>query len=174
MIFAVLAFATAALMLFFAYALAFARPASLPRCRWAGVALGLPCLAWSAWHACIMLEGGLAKYHCVVWALVPITAVLAFFFLDYLFARASGGFFILAANELIRCAFAYAIVLRPLFSAVCLIVGVLGLFMLGTPWRMRDAMVLAATKRKLGTTFGAVLAFMAIVLVALAAPCIGK
>ena len=176
MIFFLLSLITAAFLFLLAYACAFhpQRFASLPRNVWGGVSIGVPCLAWSAWHACIMLEGGLAKFHVIVWLLVPTIAVLSYFFLDYLFSRALGGFFILSANEMIRCAFAYAIPVRPLFSRVCLLLGVMGLFMLGTPWRMRDAISLAAKDRRYGRGFAVAFTIMGIVLIGLSLPALWK
>ncbi len=122
----------------------------------AGLALGLVCLVWSAHHACVMLEGGLARFHAYVWMLVPIIAVLSWFFLDFLFARAAGGFFILCANALIYCAFVHDIPCRPWYSTVCLALGVLGLFAVGAPWRIR-ALLQAAAKRPTWAKAGAAL-----------------
>lgn len=139
----------------------------LSRMRLGGVVLGIPCLVWSAWHGCIMLEGGLAKYHPVVWALVPVTAVLCYFFLDYLFARAAGGFFILCANELLRQSFAHAVLLRPVYSVACLLLGIAGLFMLGVPWRVRDTFELASEKPVAGRWIAGILLFPAFVLIVL-------
>ena len=176
MIFILLSLLSAAFLLFLAYACAFGpqRFASLPRHVWGGMLIGLPCLAWSAWHACIMLEGGLAWLHPVVWLLVPTIAILAYFYLDYLFSRALGGFFILAANEMIHCSFAYATPVRSLFSVACLMMGVMGLFMLGTPWRMRDAIARSGKDKRLGKCFAVTLTVMAIVIVALSLPALGK
>ena len=176
MIFTLLSLVAAAFLFFLAYA-SVCGPQSftaLPRHVWGGVAIGVPCLVWSAWHGCIMLEGGLAKFHVIVWLLVPTIAILSYFYLDYLFSRALGGFFILAANEMIRCAFAYAIPVRPLFSVVCLVLGVMGLFMLGTPWRMRDAILLAAKDKRYGRGFAAALIIMGIVLIGLSLPALWK
>lgn len=112
-----------------------------PRMRLPGILLGTVCLAFSAWYGCLMLEGGLAKYQPLAWALVPITAVLSYFFLDFLFARSLGGFLILSANALIHFGFVEKVPLRGVFSVNCLVLGVLGLFLLGTPWWMRDVML---------------------------------
>ena len=176
MIFVLLSLAVSAFEVFMAYVCAVApqRFASLPRNVRCGVALGVPCLVWAAWHACVMLEGGLARFHVIVWLLVPTIAVLAYFFLDYLFARALGGFFILAANEIIHGAFTYDIPLRPLFSVVCLILGIVGLFMLGTPWNMRDAIQHAASNRKHGKWMGTAFAFGGVVVAALSIPALWK
>ena len=107
------------------------------RWKWVALPIGLPCLVWCAWHGCLMLEGPLAAYHPLVWILVPVLAVLSWFFIDYLFARTCGGFLILAANELLRRGFGNDIALRPLFSTICLLLGIAGLFMVGVPWRLR-------------------------------------
>jgi len=138
--FTLLSILTAALILFWCWALLKSRqePSFFPRMKWPGVALGIPCLIWSAWHACEMLEGDLAKFHPLVWLLVPITTVLCAWLMDYLFARATGGFLILAANELIHDAFVHNVPVRPLYSAVCILLGVAGMFLVASPWRLRN------------------------------------
>jgi len=111
---------------------------SFPRFKWAGMALGTVCLVWSAWHACIMLEGDLQRFHIWIKLLVPVSVILCYFFLDYLNARAQGGFMILAANYLLHAAFVHNVPGRTFYSLVCLSLGVLGLFLVGTPWRLRQ------------------------------------
>lgn len=122
---------------------------SFPRLKWPGLILGSVCLIWSAWHACVMLEGDLQRFHLWVKLLVPVTAVLCYFFLDYLNARALGGFMILSANYLLHAAFVNAVPGRGFYSMVCLILGVLGLFLVGVPWRLRQTLELAAGKPRL-------------------------
>ena len=139
----------------------------LPRAKVPGLLLGIVCLVWSAWHGCLMLEGPLEKYHPVVWLLVPTTAVLSWFYLDYLFSRALGGFFALAANELIRQGFTHAVTLRPLFSVICLLLGVCGLFLIGTPWRLRDLLEIAGKKPRAGRLLSLALLLCAVVLIVL-------
>lgn len=164
--FSFIAILTAALCCFFAFVFFKGEEKfeKIPRSRIGGLILGVPALIWSAWHGCIMLEGSLAKFHPIVWALVPITAVLAYLFMDYLFARAAGGFLVLAANQLIAFAFRYDVPARPLYSLVCLAIGICGLFMLGTPWRVRDAISLSRNKRAAGMSFAAVLAIFACII----------
>ena len=103
-----------------------------------GLVIGIISLVWSAYYGCLMLEGNLAKLHPVVWALVPITAIMSAFFLDYLNARAFGGFFTLSANFLIIQAFIHDVPCRALFSVLCLILGICGMVALSLPWRIRD------------------------------------
>ena len=140
----------------------------MPRLRWAGILLGVPCLVWSAWHGCIMLEGGLAKFHTLVWLLVPVISILGGLYLDYLFARALGGFLILSANELIRCGFIFDVPLRGLYSVICLAMGICGLFLLGSPWHLRDALKRSAEKPAFGRALAGALAGCAILLILLA------
>ena len=169
MMFLPLTFIIAAILLFLGYAFAFQpnKMAVLPRLRWAGIVLGVPCLIWSAWHGCIMLEGGLAKFHTLVWCLVPILSIPCALYLDYLFARSLGGFLILSANELIRCAFIYDVPLRGVYSVVCLLMGICGLFLLGAPWHLRDALKLADNKPPVGRAIAATLVAAAILLIVL-------
>lgn len=112
--------------------------ARLPRARVAGEILGVGCLVWSAYYGCLMLEGGLAVYRTLVWALVPVTAVLAYNHLDYLFFRALGGFLVLSASFLLHGAFGEAVPCRGLYSAVCYLVGLWGMGLIAAPWRFRD------------------------------------
>ena len=114
-----------------------------------------------------MLEGGLAKFHTLVWCLVPILSILCALYLDYLFARSLGGFLILSANELIRCAFIYDVPLRGGYSVVCLLMGICGLFLLGAPWHLRDALKLADNKPPVGRAIAATLVAAAILLIVL-------
>jgi hypothetical protein len=115
----------------------------------------LVCLVWAAYHGCLMLEGGLAVYRKVLWALVPITAILVYQHLDYLFARALGGFLVLCAAYLLHGAFAEMVPWRVLYCSICYLMGLWGMFLIAAPWRFRDLLqaVVQATRwcRHLGT-----------------------
>lgn len=126
------------------------------RLTWPGLILGSLCLLWSARHACIMLEGDLQRFHIYVKLLVPFTIVASYFLLDYLNARALGAFMILAANHLLHAAFVAELPARGFYSIVCLALGVAGLFLLGSPWRMRQTMQLAAKNPRWGMGLAAV------------------
>lgn len=126
--------------------------------KWVGLALGLVCLVWSAYHGCGMLEGDLAKFHPLVWALVPVTAALSWYLLDYVNARALGGFLTLCANHLIQASFAFDVPGRAMYGVVCLALGIAGMVGIGLPWRYRDLLRLGATderwRRGLAVLFG--------------------
>ena len=110
----------------------------LPRSRVFGECLGVVCLVWAAYHVCPMLEGGLEKYRALVKLLVPVVAVLSYFYLDFLFARALGGLLLLVVNSLLQGAFVARVPMRPLFSVLCYAIGFLGLLVIAAPWRLRD------------------------------------
>lgn len=122
----------------------------IARHRAGGALLGLVCLVWSAHYGIIMLEGDLSRFHYLVKLAVPVAALLCYFYLDYLLARALGGFMILAANYLLHAAFAAAVPGRSWYSLVCLCLGVAGLFLVGTPWRLRQLLEAARQKPRLG------------------------
>ena len=138
---------------------------TLPRQRWLGLALGSICLVWAAYHACIMLEGDLSRFHFLVKLTVPVGAVLCFFFLDFLFARALGGFFIFCANQLLHDAFVHDLGGRGVYSLVCLALGVIGLFLLGAPWHFRNSLDLAARRPLWSRLFAGLFLLVALVLI---------
>jgi len=139
---------------------------SLPRQRWLGLALGTVCLIWAAYHACIMLEGNLSRFHFLVKMMVPAGIVLCFFFLDFLFARALGGFFILCANQLVHDVFVHDVGGRGAYSLVCLALGVIGLFLLGAPWYFRDSIDLSLRRPLWARAFAGLFLLFALVLIA--------
>jgi len=112
----------------------------LPRQRVLGEALGVVCLVWSVYHVLPMLEGGLARYRPVIKLLVPVTAVLAYFYLNYIFTRALGGFLLLAVTYLLHAAFVARIPVRPLYSLACYAIAAVGMLLVATPWRFRDTL----------------------------------
>ena len=130
-----------------------------------GVVVGAACLVWSAYYGCLMLEGNLAKFHSIVWALVPITIALSIFYLDYLNSRAFGGFFTLSANFLIIKAFVHDVPGRPFFSCFCLALGIFGMVALSLPWRIRDLIELGGKNKTLAQALSAIFAFCGIVLI---------
>lgn len=110
----------------------------LPRDRTAGAVLAAGVLAWCAWFAQPMLEGGLATWRPALWSAVPVFTVLSFFFLDFLAARAWSGLMALMAIELLHLGFAVSTPLRPLFSAILYLAALAALTGVTLPWQVRD------------------------------------
>ena len=42
--------------------------------------IGQHLLVWAAYHACVMLEGDLSRFHFLVKLMVPVGGILCFFF----------------------------------------------------------------------------------------------
>jgi hypothetical protein len=142
----------------------------LLRDRSIGIVFAIAALVWAAWYGIPMLEGGLAKYRIGIKILVPVTAVLAYFHLNFLLTRAVGGLMLLASTFLMNTAFAAGIPFRPVHSIACYLMAVAGAVMLATPWHFRDALQSAVECNRyrtaaciitflLGITFG-IFAFM--------------
>ena len=73
--------------------------------------------------------------------LIPIAILalwLSYRFLDYLFARAIGGLFILSAHFFLYSSFTFHAPAKPFFSLLCYILGLTGIFFCGKPYLMRD------------------------------------
>jgi len=111
---------------------------TLPRQRHAGVLLGLIVLAWAAIHVLPMLEGGMARFRILVILAVPVISFLAYQHLDFLFARAFGGFLLLIASDLRHGAFVVELPARPLFAMLCYLIAIGGMVIVIAPWRFRD------------------------------------
>lgn len=78
------------------------------------------------------------RFVTLVWLLVPVAVAACWFFLDFLFARALGGFLVLVANHLIQHAFAYYCGLRPIYCTIALLWGLWGMTLIAWPWLLRD------------------------------------
>jgi hypothetical protein len=110
----------------------------LPRERVLGGVLALVCLAWASGYVLELLEGSLARF--------PVLAVLSFFAVEFLFTRALGTLFMLMAVHLLDKGFEAALPGRQLYSALCLLVGIVGMVLVGQPWRFRDLLESAASR----------------------------
>lgn len=126
----------------------------LPRLRLPGVLLGTLCLAWAAAEVNLMLEGDMAVYHRLVWAAVPVVALLAYIHLDFLFARALGGLLLLLLTDMLHQAFAIHLPARLLFAAAAYLVCLWAMALVAAPWYFRDLLQQTAESRpwRHGTT----------------------
>lgn len=112
-------------------------PSKLSRSRVLGELVGIPVLAWAAYHVTRMVEPG-SVFATIAIALVPLVALLSWGHLDYLFARAFGGLLLLGANHLLTTAFVAQVPVRPAFSICVYLIGLPGLVLVSAPWGLRD------------------------------------
>ncbi len=111
----------------------------IPREKRFGLVLGFICLVWSAYHTFPIFETTAPKVRFMVLAALVVTiTILSFNLMDFLFARALGGFLLLLVNWLLHQAFVHHAVFRPLFSTLCYIVGISGIIMIAAPYHFRD------------------------------------
>lgn len=112
-------------------------PSKLSRSRLLGEIVGVPVLAWAAFHVTKMVEPG-SIFIPISLGLVPVVAIIAWDHLDYLFARAFGGLLLLGANHLLTTAFVAGVPMRSAFSACVYLLGLPGLILVSSPWWLRD------------------------------------
>lgn len=107
----------------------------IARHRWLGMAFAIAGLLWCIPHSKPLLPTSLHPY------LLPtavLCAILAYNYLDYLFSRGLGGFFILLAYYFLHESFTRHTPAAPLFAVFCYIMGVVGIFFSGKPHLLRD------------------------------------
>jgi hypothetical protein len=119
----------------------------LPRSPLLGELVGVPVLAWAAYHVTQMVSPG-SVFIPVSIALVPTVAIIAWGHIDFLFARAFGGLLLLGANHLLTTAFVASVPARPVFSAFVYLMGLPGLFLVSSPWWMRNVLEKARDSAK--------------------------
>ncbi len=118
----------------------------LPRNVWLGMIFGVAGLIWCIPHSKPILPDSLHPY------LIPaviVCAFLAYNFLDYLFARAIGGFMILLAHYFLHESFTLHTPASPVFAAFCMAMGIVGIFFAGKPYLFRDFIRKAAGNHRL-------------------------
>ncbi len=107
----------------------------LPRNVLFGMALGAVDLAWCVPHAEPVFSPGSWTW------LVPLACILlvvAFWLLDYHFARAFAGFLILLSHYFLLESFAAHTPVRWFFASLCVTMGTAGVFIGGMPYLLRE------------------------------------
>lgn len=117
-----------------------------PRLFAIGAILAIIDIAWVAPQTYYILT---ANYRSLIIPGAIVAVFLALKYLDYLFSRALGGFFILLAHYLLHDSFTYHTPLSPLFAIFCFAIGVIGLFFAGKPYIFRDFIRKAAENKRL-------------------------
>ena len=108
---------------------------SLPRNKNMGVILVFLCLLWCVPQARPIVWDWMLPW---LYPLAITFSILCFLFLDYLFSRGTGGFFILLTYYFVHEAFTFCTPLTALFALMCWVLGIAGLFFSGKPHLLRD------------------------------------
>ena len=109
-----------------------------------GLFLGIFVLAWCIPHSMPILPDSLHKF---LFPLLVVFAVASWFVLDHRFARALGGYMILAAHLFLRENYAVRELASPVLSVLFLLFGTMGIFLCGLPYRLRDVVRLQIRPR---------------------------
>jgi len=145
------------ILLFLSHAVAFVQPdrvsgflRGFPRSVLWGRILLVIAAAWSFW---LIGEADLGEFSHLVGILkigVPVAAVLAWFFVDdFLSVRALGTIALLAAEPLLSAAFMQAPMSRLLLVVLAYVWILAGLFLVGMPYLLRDAITWITSRASL-------------------------
>ncbi len=108
---------------------------SLPRDRNFAVVLVFLCLLWCVPQAKPIVWDWMLPW---LYPMAVAFSILGFMYLDYLFARAAGGLFILLTYYFVHEAFTFHTPALAFFAVMCWALGILGLFFSGKPHLCRD------------------------------------
>lgn len=133
---------------------------SVPRNRLFGLLTGWFALAWCVPHAQAVAPGFLLP---LLWPLVVLVPIASFFCLDYMTARAVGGLLVIFSYEALHRSFALDLPLAGVIAVLSWLLGGCGVWISGIPYHFRDAIRLAAGKKKWRYCFGIPLIVSALV-----------
>lgn len=107
---------------------------------------------------CVPLSKPIVPTGMISW-LIPMACIsvwIIYQFLDYIFARAFGGFLVLLAHYMLFVSFYLKTPAKPLLSLLCFAFGTLGIFFCGKPYLMRDYIRKIAASKKWRTAVVAI------------------
>ena len=118
---------------------------AVPRNRYFGLVSGWFGLIWCIPHAQAVVPQFLLPF---MWPIALAAPVAAFFCLDYMTARAFGGLLIIFSYEALHRSFNLDLPLAGVIAVVSWLLGGCGIWISGIPYHFRDAIRLAAEKKK--------------------------
>ena len=107
----------------------------LCRNRQLGVIIGFPLICWCVPHTQAIIFAWAEPY---LWYAAVILAVLSYFYLDYLFARALGGAFIIGAYYFVHAAYEFQVSGAVVLTILAWLWGIAGIIISGKPSLLRD------------------------------------
>lgn len=140
-LFTVLSISTIALMAIFSFAMLKLDEKNinfyekLCRNRKVGIIIGFPLVCWCVPHAQVIVFGWAEAY---LWYLAVVLAVLSYFYLDYLAARALAGLFIIGAYYFVHAAFEFSAVGAVPMTIIVWLWGIAGIIISAKPSLLRD------------------------------------
>jgi hypothetical protein len=129
------------------------------RLRYVGAGIAFIALLWCVPNAKPIVWDWLLP---ALYPLVFVCTIIAWLFLDYLFARAIGGLCILTAYWFLHDAFTFHSFLSPAFAIFCWIIGIAGLFFSAKPYLFRDMLRKISVKNSWKTVISSYLILFAL------------
>lgn len=154
-LFLILGIAVSVLMVFFVFAIYKLRSENivffekLCRNKQLGVIIGFPLICWCVPHAQAIIFAWAESY---LWYAAVVLTVLSYFYLDYLFARALGGAFIIGAYYFVHGAYEFQVPFAIMLTVVSWLWGIAGIIISGKPSFLRDYFRKSAVDRKFRIT----------------------
>ena len=131
-----------------------------------GVLLGFPLVCWCVPHTQAIIFAWAEPY---LWYIAVTLTVLSYFYLDYLFARALGGAFIIGAYCIVNWSYEFQIPGAVPVTVISWLWGICGIFISGKPSFLRDYFRKCAINGKLKNIsfifFGLTAVFFAVSLI---------
>ena len=129
------------------------------RFRHSGAVIAFLCLLWCIPNARPIVWNWMEP---ILFPLTIMLSIIAWWLLDYLFARAVGGLAIISAYWLLHEAFTFHAPWLPLFAIFCWTMGIVGLFFSARPHLLRDLFRKVAASRAWQNVIVAYLASFAV------------
>ncbi|MGC1480995.1 MAG: hypothetical protein WA771_10855 [Chthoniobacterales bacterium] len=144
---------------------------TFPRSRVVGTILLAIAALWAFWLVCTMDLGEFARLRRLLILAVPVGAVLTWYFVDeFLAVRSLGILALLAAGPLLEAAFLQEPLSRLFLVALAYLWIFSGLFLVGMPFLLRDAIAYLVPREKLyrraswaGIAYGGLILLYAII-----------
>ena len=95
-------------------------------------------LGWSGWQGYTLLGQDFPGIASIIPILVPALIVGVYVLMDYVFTRALGGLMIMLICDLLAQVQGELYGGQILFSMIAYIFAILGMYMIGQPWRFRN------------------------------------
>ena len=127
-----------------------------------GVVIWFACLIWCIPHTEVIIFKSLVPY---LWYIAVVIAILSYFYLDYLMARAFAGSLIIGGYYILHSTFDYHSQMAVLLSIVAWLIGIAGIVFSAKPSYLRDLLRVSARNKRVKILVSIVISVFSLLLV---------
>ena len=127
-----------------------------------GVMVWFACLAWCVPHTEVIIFSSLVPY---LWYIAVIIAILSYFYLDFLMARAFAASLIIGGYYILHSAFDYHSKMAVLLSIVAWLIGIAGIIFSAKPSYLRDLLRISAKNCRIKYLISIVISVFSLLLI---------